>query len=582
MDAHALTQKLLSHINVFRAENKLEALKNDMEACAIATSWCAKLSRFEIRSPCFPNEPASERYYRGGVQGFSAELLGGVDQEENVKDMDQAWALVRKIYEDQISSSEIAGRLLAFPSTTHAGIGFHMNQGRARIAVAFVTKYGTVNPVKSSWSSKEGTFLSGRLISKNFTLSSLVLRADTSPRQAFTTNSPFQHDSIKEKTTKTSVLCRIETSDIRFDERGLKWTAPLNVEENTPPGHYVLEVYLQQDNNETFLADQIVLDHPQGLPCLKPVTGIWIVSDKKDEDTKESDKDLEPSSAVPPGSVWSTIGVAPKPEHKNLKFCFESGESSSLSRKVITDIQLVSGEEPQLNAPEGFSLIPINLMLSSESKSYAYLCTKSTDPRPRVEAITEIVLCWHRDVPTGFEALSLPSGGTLCYKKDTMNEEKVDEIEIDSKQEETSPSSTSSPAVDIQAMIERVSVLKMANTEYNTRLAKILHGREERKRLNDGLDTGDSQATSSTLGLDNDDDAALSYQIRKETENKKQYRQNLRHWASHLISLEESRHRANKKAMELQLRLDEKETKGTYSLGVCVCVCACIEIYARN
>ena len=156
----------------------------------------------------------------------------------------------------------------------------------------------------------------------------------------------------------------------------------------------------------------------------------------------------------------------------------------------------------------------------------------------------------------------LPSGGTLCYSKERMSGQEVEKEELTvSTEEEKKQDDVSSPVVDIQAMVERVRVLKLSNNEYNARLAKILHGREERKQISDGLDTGDTHSTSSTL-LDDNDDAALSYQIREEKENKKQYRQNLRHWASLLRSLEESRHRANKKAMELQLRLDEKETKG--------------------
>ena len=167
----------------------------------------------------------------------------------------------------------------------------------------------------------------------------------------------------------------------------------MNVQSSTPRGHYVLEVHLRQ-GDDTFLADNIVLDHPDGLPSLKPVTGVWIVAEttasSDEEDKKASDEDLEPSSSVPPGAVWSTIGVAPNTQHKNLKFCFENGESSSLSRKVITEIDIVKGEESQLSAPEGFSLIPVNLMFSSSS-SYAYLCTKSSDPCPGIDVITEIV-----------------------------------------------------------------------------------------------------------------------------------------------------------------------------------------------
>ena len=363
-----------------------------MEACAIATSWCAALSEFSLSSPCFPNKPASERYYRGGVRGFTGEFVGAIDGTKIV-DMDQAWTMIRKIYEEQISNSEIAERLLTFGSITHAGIGIHTNEGRVRVAVAFVTRYGVVNPVTSSWISKEGIFLSGRLISNKYSLDSLILRADLSPRQAFTSTSPFCIDNsttTAKTSSDTTELCRIEKSDIRFDKRGLKWTAPLNVHSSTPRGHYVLEIHLRQ-GEDTFLADNIVLDHPDGLPSLKPVTGVWIVADcDDDEDKKVSDEDLEPSSSVPPGAVWSTIGVASDTKHKNLKFCFESGESSSLSRKVITEIDIVKGEESQLSAPEGFSLIPVNLMFSS-STSFAYLCTKSTDPRPGIDVITEIV-----------------------------------------------------------------------------------------------------------------------------------------------------------------------------------------------
>ena len=260
-----------------------------MGACAIATSWCAALSEFSLSSPCFPNKPASERYYRGGVRGFSGEFVGGIDGFK-IQDMDQAWTMIRKIYEEQISSSEIAERLLAFGSITHAGIGIHMKEGRIRVAVAFVTKYGTVNPVASSWVSKEGIFLSGRLISNKYSLDSLILRADLSPRQAFTSTSPFCiHKSATTKTSSDRTeLCRIEKSDIRSDERGLKWTAPLNVQSSTPRGHYVLEVHLRQ-GEDTLLADNIVLDHPDGLPSLKPVTGVWIVAETDDEDKKVSD-----------------------------------------------------------------------------------------------------------------------------------------------------------------------------------------------------------------------------------------------------------------------------------------------------
>ena len=185
-----------------------------MEACAIATSWCAVLSEFSLSSPCFPNKPACERYYRGGVRGFSTEFIGGEDKEkEELKDMDRAWTTIRKIYEEQILSSETAKRLLALGSITHAGIGIHINEGRIRVAVSVLTKYGVVSPVASSWVSKEGVFLSGRLISEKYSLDSLILRADLTPRQAFTSTSPFcihNSDTTKTSSSRTTTLCRVD------------------------------------------------------------------------------------------------------------------------------------------------------------------------------------------------------------------------------------------------------------------------------------------------------------------------------------------------------------------------------------
>ena len=47
------------------------------------------------------------------------------------------------------------------------------------------------------------------------------------------------------------------------------------------------------------------------------------------------------------------------------------------------------------------------------------------------------VLSWHEDVPKGFEALILPSGGTLCYSKERMSgqEEEKEELTVSTEEE---------------------------------------------------------------------------------------------------------------------------------------------------
>ena len=64
----------------------------------------------------------------------------------------------------------------------------------------------------------------------------------------------------------------------------------------------------------------------------------------------------------------------------------------------------------------------------------------------------------------------LPSGGTLCYSKERMSgqEEEKEELTV-STEEEKKQDDVSSPVVDIQAMVERVRVLKLSNNEYNVR-----------------------------------------------------------------------------------------------------------------
>ena len=78
---------------------------------------------------------------------------------------------------------------------------------------------------------------------------------------------------------------------------------------------------------------------------------------------------------------------------QNAEAVSSAGKVLKPKKQVTGTSQVMGkGEESQLSAPEGFSLIPVNLMFSSSSSdSFAYLCTKSTDPRPGIDVITEIV-----------------------------------------------------------------------------------------------------------------------------------------------------------------------------------------------
>ena len=115
----------------------------------------------------------------------------------------------------------------------------------------------------------------------------------------------------------------------------------------------------------------------------------------------------------------------------------------------ICEIMPISGHEPRLADPGGFDLIPVNLTPqktgSKEKPLFPFLCTRSIEPLPETEVITELLVSWGPP-PRGYEAVEFPLTGTggsgsetktdgeekkeenrvvcnLCYRKATVEED---------------------------------------------------------------------------------------------------------------------------------------------------------------
>merc|ERR1740130_391770 len=175
--------------------------------------------------------------------------------------------------------------------------------------------------------------------------------------------------------------------------------------------------------------------HPYGLPMLRPITGVWIVSgqDKKPAaggDTKEpskepakiedevgldDDDDLAPAQVVPPGAQSRSYRAAPAGyKGRHFRFCYERDSDPDATTPAICELIIIKGKTPQMNPPVGFELIPVNLTpdppQGKSKPNFTFMCTRSINPLPETEVVVEMLLVWGAPLE-GYEVLELPFGG---------------------------------------------------------------------------------------------------------------------------------------------------------------------------
>eukprot|EP00940_MAST-03C_sp_MAST-3C-sp2_P002166 g2166.t1 len=451
----------------------------------------------------------------------------------------------------------------------------------------------------------------------------VVLYKNTTPRESIHLSERNNIDTLGSDKSNIKdygrAICRVAPSQIRMKESG-SFTLTVDTRDAKSPGFYTIVIYVlnwkkrdlryyegTDDSNgkesddflnnllesgEAQVAETICLPHRSGVPRLAPVSEIWIVDDaatdteaaikKDDVSSSRENSDLRPAETVPP---------------------------------ALSEFAIVRGDTVELGPPEGFDLIPVNIALSSSSgrshsdSRYAYLCTRSVQIRPGAEVVVETILVWgsFEDVPKGYDSVELPiyrtksdskdnddddAGGKrtalayLCYRTESLpadekttasTESKIASSapEDSSKTNEDEATAPSEPVVDIKNMRRIADDLRKVNASLSEKLSRVMHLREEKRRLagdseedRDGetytsdASKRDSKSGSELTKGDGTDVAARLAMKSKNAEIIRQHQQNLDEWESLETALMQFRDDSNQKAMELQIRLDDKEAKG--------------------
>ena len=203
---------------------------------------------------------------------------------------------------------------------------------------------------------------------------------------------------------------------------------------------------------------------------------------------------------------------------------------------------------------------------------HTFLCTRSIEPLPETEVITELLVSWGPP-PRGYETVEFPLNGTggsgsetktdgeekkeenrvvcnLCYRKATVEE---DLSASDREAEEYRMAEIARERERMAAQRDRIvslrnelSHLRASNEQLAMRLALVMARHEEVKDISSSSGSGRGSEKGKTNTM----------------ETERRYLKNLQQWADQREQLDKSTNKGNRAAMELQLRLDDKEPKG--------------------